>query len=526
MRNSHLRIAQYGVTTGALLLGGAVLASPVANPTEFARIAKVDDQYQAYNVEMVEVVGGRFWAPYPKPGEAAPKPSVGPSGGVDMAAVMFRKRDPINLKTDLRLRNLARALGPTYIRVSGGWANATYFHDSDAPPPATPPKGYQSVLTRDQWAGVIDFVQSVGGKLVVSFPVSEGARDASGVWNPEQARQLNAYTRKLGGHIYAAELINEPNVGPMVGLPKGYDAGTFAKDMAVFRAFRDAEAKDMKIVGPGSTGEAGFVIFPANAGQISTDALMGTEPRAKVDIFSYHFYGTVSQRCARMDKSAGIAPDAALSEDWLGRADRYVDYYRPLQQRYAPGTDIWITETAQAACGGDAWAATYRDTFRYVDQLGRQARQGISVVFHNTLAASDYAWIDEDTMEPRPSYWAAVLWARLMGNVVLDAGQNSGKLHLYSQCLRGKPGGVAVVAINLDTASPARFAMAGKAVRYTLTADSLDAGTVKLNGRLLTVGKDGVVPQFKGVSAQGEQSLPAASISYMAYPDAHNPACR
>ncbi|MFN3798896.1 MAG: hypothetical protein ACK4S5_15550, partial [Sphingobium yanoikuyae] len=271
MLGSLSLLAMTGVMLGA--------ATPPADPGRFAQVAKVDDQYQAYNVEMVEVVGGRFWAPYPKPGEARPQAAGGGSGGVDIAAVMFRKREPIDLTGDTRLRNLARALGPTYVRVSGGWANAVYFHDSDTPPPATPPKGYQSVLTRAQWAGVVDFVKTVGGKLVVSFPVSDGARDASGVWDPDQARRLNAYTKKLGGHIYAAELINEPNAGAMVGLPKGYDAAAFARDMAVFRAFRDADAPQMKIVGPGSTGEAGFVIMPRNIGVVPTDALMSAEPR-------------------------------------------------------------------------------------------------------------------------------------------------------------------------------------------------------------------------------------------------------
>ena len=38
------------------------------------------------------------------------------------------------------------------------------------------------------------------------------------------------------------------------------------------------------------------------------------------------------------------------------------------------------------------------------------------------------------TCKSPPKYRA---WARLMGNVVLDAGRNEGKLHLYSQCLRG-----------------------------------------------------------------------------------------
>ena len=37
---------------------------------------------------------------------------------------------------------------------------------------------------------------------------------------------------------------------------------------------------------------------------------------------------------------------------------------------------------------------------------------------HNTLAASDYALLDDHTYAPRPNYWAALLWRRLMGTTV------------------------------------------------------------------------------------------------------------
>ena len=83
---------------------------------------------------------------------------------------------------------------------------------------------------------------------------------------------------------------------------------------------------------------------------------------------------------------------------------------------------MWLTETAGAACGGDPWASTFLDTFRYLDQLGRLAKAGVQMVAHNTLAASDYGLLDEKTLRPRPSYWAALLWRRLMGTTVLDAG--------------------------------------------------------------------------------------------------------
>jgi len=71
---------------------------------------------------------------------------------------------------------------------------------------------------------------------------------------------------------------------------------------------------------------------------------------------------------------------------------------------------FWNTETAHAACGGNPWGGTFLDTFRYLDQLGRLARQEVAVVIHNTLVASDYGLLDEDTFEPKPNYWRALLW--------------------------------------------------------------------------------------------------------------------
>jgi hypothetical protein len=55
---------------------------------------------------------------------------------------LYEYRPPINLSNP-RLRRLAAALGPVYMRVSGTWANSTYFDGSDPPAPARPPAGFQ-----------------------------------------------------------------------------------------------------------------------------------------------------------------------------------------------------------------------------------------------------------------------------------------------------------------------------------------------------------------------------------------------
>ncbi len=36
-------------------------------PSNMPRLATVDARYQSYNIEMVEVTGGRFWKPYGTP---------------------------------------------------------------------------------------------------------------------------------------------------------------------------------------------------------------------------------------------------------------------------------------------------------------------------------------------------------------------------------------------------------------------------------------------------------------------------
>ena len=500
--------------------------APSVQPGTLRRVTEVDPRYVSYNVEMVEVTGGRFWAPYRSQSSApaeAPAPVAGPSvPGMDPN--LFRMRSPLDL-SDARLRHLARALGPAFMRVSGTWANSTYFHDADTAAPTTPPPGFGGVLTRTQWRGVVEFAKATDARIVTSFAISPGTRDASGVWTPAEAQKLIAYTRAIGGTIAAAELFNEPNMAAAGNAPKGYDAAAYARDVAAFVPFIRKAAPDLLVLGPGSVGEGGLL---ANYPGIKTEAMVSATGPA-VDAFSYHSYGAVSQRCGRGNAAMGLtSADAALSEDWLSRAERDARFYAALRDKYAPGKPLWLTESGEAACGGNPWASTFIDTFRYVEQLGRLAKMGVAVVMHNTLSASDYALVDEETLAPRPSYWAALLWHRLMGTTVLDAGPSPAPgVNVYAHCLPGTKGGVTLVAVNTDTTTARDLEIAAKAERYTLSSPSgLQSHTVTLNGAALDVGKDGAVPAMKGVAAAARRaSLPPASITFLTMADAGNAAC-
>jgi len=229
-----------------------------------------------------------------------------------------------------------------------------------------------------------------------------------------------------------------------------------------------------------------------------------------------------------MGAASQASAETALSAAWLGKTEHDEAFYAQLRDKFAAGLPIWLTETGETACGGNPWASTFVDSFRYLNQLGALARRGVQVVMHNTLAASDYALIDEATLLPRPNYWSAVLWRRLMGRTVLDAGASpSPDLHLYAHCLRGVRGGVALLAINADKTNPYELSLPVKTTRYTLTAANLTDSAVELNGAELKLAADGALPALDGQPVpKGKVALAPASITLLAIPEAGNESCR
>jgi hypothetical protein len=314
--------------------------------------------------------------------------------------------------------------------------------------------------------------------------------------------------------------MNEPDLAAMGGAPAGYDAASFGRDIAVFRSFLKQASPQTMLLGPGTISEGG------SDGPLGPESLMAASGPV-FDALSYHHYGAPSQRCTKAVTSIAARDENALSNKWLDGAERAASFYAGLRDRYAPGKPLWITETADASCGGNPWDTTFLDSFRYLDQLGRMAQRGVQVVMHNTLAASDYGLLDESNFAPRPSYWAALLWRGLMGTIVLDPGASPlPHLHLYAHCLRGKRGGVALLAINTERAYSPSLELSMPARRYGLTALNLTDTGIGMNGRELTLGARDELPSLEGEPvAPGRLDLAPASITFLSFADAANPAC-
>jgi hypothetical protein len=129
-------------------------------PAALKSVNQTDERYQSYNIEMAEVIGARFWKSYAHSTGVPPAANNVEVGGKND---LFEARSPVDLSNE-RLRTLAAALGPAYLRVSGTWANSVFFQADDSPSPPEPPPGYRGVLTRSQWRGVVEFAKAVDAR--------------------------------------------------------------------------------------------------------------------------------------------------------------------------------------------------------------------------------------------------------------------------------------------------------------------------------------------------------------------------
>src|ERR1700712_5284396 len=82
------------LTTAGASIEAAAAPGVAVVPGKMSRVGTVDERFQSFNVEMLEVTGGRFWAPYnaaaaPVDPEAAKMPT--PAG---MDPSLYRYRAP------------------------------------------------------------------------------------------------------------------------------------------------------------------------------------------------------------------------------------------------------------------------------------------------------------------------------------------------------------------------------------------------------------------------------------------------
>ncbi|WP_439133326.1 hypothetical protein [Pseudomaricurvus sp.] len=513
-----LAVAAPLLGTTAVLYGTS--SSSATNPVNVENmplVRTIDERYMSFQVGMSHLTGGETWKTYDGSKE---------EGGAKQADNFEAIRE-VRLPTDLtnsRLRTLTEALSPLYIRYGGTTTNSVYFQDNDEPRLDQVPDGYRWILTRDSWKGALEFADAVDAKVLTGFTVSDGVRDEAHAWTPEHAAPFVAFTDSIGGEIYAAELYNEPNAREPGRTEEGESAEDFARDFALFDAFMSDASPSTKLGAPG-VAALGIPVPIPSLEKVTPEQYMSAEPLPKPDLITYHFYGAVAERCVPPGAPAGVTAEQALTEEWLARPDKTFQRYKALRDNFAPDAPIWLTETGTASCGGTRWQPTFLETFRFLDTHARLAKQGLDAIFTHALISGSNGVIDEKTFMPNADYWAALLWRKLMGTKVLDAGDNQPGLHTYAHCQRGHSGGVTVLAINLQDKTET-VSVSGPAELYTLTAPELQSRVVQLNGKALELGEGGTLPVIKPEPVDGDNiTLAPTSISFITVPEANNTAC-
>ncbi len=500
-------------------------------PAECKALHEQNPLLMSYNLEFAEVTGGTFWKAY-TPGQIAGTEQFHVEPSADGIAAMYKDLmqvyPPINLYNE-KLRKLTKDLGTAWCRISGTWATKTYYDFDGEYPGNTVPEGYLNKLTKEQWIGVLDFVRDCGLKLKISMSNCPGLHSAEEPWPASEAEKIFKLSKEYGVPIQAAEFANEPNMMEDTGFPKGYTAAHYRRDADLFAAWLKENYPECLYVGPSDVGGmAAGLGLDADQGvggveqlvkeNVTVDALLAG-CKMPVDVYSYHYYNGVSDRLASVMPMGHWQPEQANGEAFLQVPIACCQFHCGKRDQYCPGGEMWVTESGEAGGGGSSWSSTYLDVLRTLNELGGFSKLTRGVIFHNTLTASDYAFLDRNTHDPRPNFFAVKLWQDLMGTQVYDCGEPVRMgAHVYVQSYKADPSKKCYLLINNSEQEATTVELPKDGMIWTLAGKDGNkrASVMTLNGRDLVLGANNELPDLSGAPvAAGKIELAPMTCTFL-----------
>lgn len=320
--------------------------------------------------------------------------------------------------------------------------------------------------------------------------------------------------------------MNEPNMLSLSGAPQGYTAADYARDQDIFNGWVKENYPGCLLVGPCTLGDGTMGKTDSrNAGagigammQLCTTHDLLNATKVPLDVFSYHCYNGISERVAAIIPDGHWDSGEARTDAYLAVAPSNAKFYAALRDQYVPKGQMWVTESGDAGGGGDTWASTYLDVLRTLNELGSFSAIADGAIFHNTLASSDYGFLKHGTFEPRPNYFAVLLWNTLMGTSAFDCGNPDAEgAHIYCHSRRDGREGFVYLVINNSLAEATAVELPKDAEIYSLSGGpSIRSSVMYLNGEKLNVSNISDIPEMRPVEkAAGKLALPPATCTFI-----------
>ncbi|KAL6505644.1 hypothetical protein OROHE_023023 [Orobanche hederae] len=283
-------------------------------------------------------------------------------------------------------------------------------------------------LDMGRWDHMNKFFNETGAIVTFGLNALNGRRKSRYINNPMVGYKIDSYE-------FGNELCGE-GVGARVGaLQYGKDV-TVLKNLTEGLYPADNSTTRPKLLGPGGFyGSRWFNIF------------LNTSGREVVDGLTHHLYSLGS----------GNDPtiiDKVQDPEFLDQVHSTYTNISNSIKLFGPWTSAWVSEAGGAYTSGSKnISRSFADGFWYLDQLGIAASYGTKVFCRQTLIGGNYGLLDTTTFIPKPDYYGALLWHRLMGKKVLTASHKGSKyLRVYSHCSKNTTG-ITVLMINMSNST-------------------------------------------------------------------------
>ncbi|XP_033625387.1 heparanase-like [Asterias rubens] len=417
-----------------------------------------------------------------------------------------------------KLQTLMRGLAPAYLRVGGTSSDFVTFQNPCKEEVAKRNHHKQTILCPQDWIRLNDFCLATGLHLV--YALNQLKRTEDGQWDPTNTEKLldfNTYD------VPAWELGNEPN-SYLSHANISLSGEQIGQDFNVLRTIfnKRSNYRNAVIFGPDINIRGAIVttIFLERF-VAATNATNGT---------TFHCYYLDGSTATLDDFIDPEVLDVLPGEINLIKST--VDKY------YGKEAKPMLGETGSAYNGGAKnLSDRYVAGFMLLDKLGMSAKMGLDVVMRAALYGSDYTMLDLDNLDPKPTYWSAYIYKRLVNTTVLEANvvnTNSSKddriVRVYAHCTSTEKSGydagaVTLIVMNLHKGHSANITLLqelyGQDVdQYLLTPHGplgMTSLQIELNNNLLAMVDDRTLPEIKHVRLKGGRQLVLPPLSYGFY---------